>query len=63
MVEDLPSNAGDMGSISGGGTKIPHAAGQLSPCATITEPTPLKEREAHAPQLLSLCPSREAYVP
>ena len=56
MVENLPSNAGDMGSISGGGTKIPHAAGQLSPCATATEPPPLKEREACV-TLLRPCPS------
>ena len=33
----LPSNAGDMGSIPGQGTKIPHAVGQLSLCATTTE--------------------------
>ena len=31
VVKNLPSNAGDVGSISGLGTKIPHAAGQLSP--------------------------------
>ena len=42
MVENLPSNAGDMGSISGGGTKIPHAAGQLSPGT--------ETREDHDPQ-------------
>ena len=30
MVENLPSNAGNVGSISGRGTKIPHATGQLS---------------------------------
>ena len=30
MVKNLPSNAGDTGSIPDGGTKIPHAAGQLS---------------------------------
>ena len=30
MVESLHSNAGDVGSIPGWGTKIPHAAGQLS---------------------------------
>ena len=30
LVRDLPSNAGDMGSIPGWGIKIPHAAGQLS---------------------------------
>ena len=63
MVENLPSNAGDMGSISGGGTKIPHAAGQLNLCATTTEPVPLKEREARAPHLLRLCTSREVCVP
>ena len=37
MVETLPSNAGDAGSIPGRGTKIPHAAGQLSLCATTAE--------------------------
>ena len=34
-----PCNAGDMGSIPGQGTKIPHAEGQRSPHTTITEPT------------------------
>ena len=37
-VENPPSSAGDMGSIPGGGTKIPHAAEQLSLCTTATEP-------------------------
>ena len=37
-----PSNAGHAGLILGRGTKISHAAGQLSPPATT--------REAHAPQ-------------
>ena len=37
VVKNLPSNAGDVGSIPGQGTKIPHAAGQLSPRATTTE--------------------------
>ena len=37
MVKNLPYNAGDTGSISGRGTKISHAAGQLSPHATTTE--------------------------
>ena len=32
VVKNPPSNAGDVGSIPGGGTKIPYAAGQLSPC-------------------------------
>ena len=30
VVKNLPSNAGDVGSIPGLGTKIPHMAGQLS---------------------------------
>ena len=38
MVKNPPSNAGDMDSIPGWGTKIPHAAGQLSPRAATTEP-------------------------
>ena len=47
-VENLPSNAGDVGLIPDRGTKIPHAAGQLGwACApqlkslstTTTEPT------------------------
>ena len=37
VVKNLPSNAGDAGSIPGQGTKIPHATGQLSPCAATTE--------------------------
>ena len=31
MVNNPPFNAGDVGSIPGRGTKIPHAEGQLSP--------------------------------
>ena len=38
VVKNLPSSAGDVGSIPGPGTKIPHAAGQLSPHAATTEP-------------------------
>ena len=34
MVNNSPSNAESAGSIPGGGTKIPHAIGQLSPLAT-----------------------------
>ena len=37
VVKNLPYNAGDTGSIPGQGTKSPHATGQLSQCATITE--------------------------
>ena len=31
VVESLACNAGDVGSIPGQGTRVPHAAGQLSP--------------------------------
>ena len=34
MVKNPPSNAGDSGSIPGWGTRVPHAAGQLSPLTT-----------------------------
>ena len=44
VVKNLPSNAGDMGSIPGQGTKIPHAAGQLSPRATTTALMRLNKR-------------------
>ena len=36
VVRNLPFDAGDMGSISGGGTKTPHSMGQLNPCTTAT---------------------------
>ena len=38
MVNNPSCNAGDAGSIPGQGTKIPHAAGQLSPRVTTREP-------------------------
>ena len=38
MVKNPASNAGDAGSSPGQATKIPHAAEQLSPHATTTEP-------------------------
>ena len=37
MVKNPSYNAGDVGLIPVQGTKIPHAAGQLSPRATTTE--------------------------
>ena len=52
VVKNLPSSAGDVDSIPGQGTKIPHATGQLSPRATSTELTCLSER-ARVPQLQS----------
>ena len=42
MVKNPPANAEDTGSIPGPGTKIPHAVGQLSPCASTTEPESLE---------------------
>ena len=51
MVKNWSCNAGDAGSIPGRGTKIPHAAEQLSPRATTREkPACLRER-SHMPQL------------
>ena len=38
MIENPPSNAGDMGSIPGQEARIPRAAGQLSPSATVKSP-------------------------
>ena len=42
MVKNPPCNAGDVGSIPGQGTKVPHARGRLSPSATTTELARLK---------------------
>ena len=47
MVKNPPSNAGNLGLIPGWGTKIPHAAGQLSPRATTTEPKHSREKSPH----------------
>ena len=67
MVKNPPSNAGDAGSIPGRGTKIPHAAGQLSPRAATTELTrpgacaPRLEREKpHATAREKPVPQRRA---
>ena len=43
VVGSLPSNAGDAGSNPGWGTRMPHAARQLSPRATTTELAHLSE--------------------
>ena len=39
VVKNLPSTAGDAGSIPGGRIKIPYVTGQLSRCTAIIEPT------------------------
>ena len=44
VAKNLPSNRGDVSSISGQGTKIPHAAKQLNRCAAAAEPKPQLER-------------------
>ena len=49
VVKNPPSNAGDVGSIPGRGTKIPHTTGQLSLRAATTELASLNER-ARVPQ-------------
>ena len=41
VIKNPPSNTGDMGSIPGQRTKIPHAMGQLSPRTATTEPSHL----------------------
>ena len=38
MVKNSPSSAGDMGSVPGQGTGIPHAREQLNLGTTTTEP-------------------------
>ena len=38
VVMNPPSSAGDAGFLRCRGTKIPHAAEHLSPCATTAEP-------------------------
>ena len=49
VVKNVPANAGDMGSISGQGTKIPQASGQLRGHALEPElePEHHNERGAH----------------
>ena len=61
MVKNPPSNAGDVGSVPGWGTKIPHAVGQLGPRTTTTDLARLNERDC-MPQTTELtCPG--AYEP
>ena len=38
VVKNMPANTGDMSSVPGLGTKIPHATEQLRPCTTTSEP-------------------------
>ena len=54
--KESPSNAGDMGSIPGWGTKSPHATGQLSPCTTTTELARFSERACVLQTTEPMCP-------
>ena len=47
VVKNLPSNAGDAGSIPGQGTKIPQTKEQLSPCTTTRESEHRNEDPVH----------------
>ena len=50
VVKNMSSDTEeDVGSIPGPGTKIPHAPGQLSPCASTTEPTGSDARRKEEP--------------
>ena len=55
VVENPPSNAGDKGLISGQGTKLPHAMGQLKWVLLVEKPPGASTTEpmcpgVHAPQ-------------
>ena len=58
VVENLPSNAGDSGSVLGWGTKIPHASEQRSPHASTTDPQ--ATTRVHAPQQKIRMPQEDA---
>ena len=47
LVESPPCNAGDLGSIPGQGTRIPHALEQAGLCFATTEPKWCKKKIPH----------------
>ena len=57
MVKNLPSNAGDAGSIPGQGTKIPRASGQVSPCTATREKPCAATKSLSAATKDSKCPN------
>ena len=61
VVKNLPYNAGDVGSIPGRGTEIPHAMGQLSSCTSTKEPVCRKLQSL--PTLEPMCHNYRAHVP
>ena len=58
MVENLPCEVGDVGSIPDQGTKIPHATGKLSPCSASTS---LRSPEPGHHNLESWCATRKSF--
>ena len=63
VVKNLPCNAGNVGSIPGGGPKIPCVVGQLNPQAAATESTATTTEPglsgARVPQLKTCAPQRK----
>ena len=54
VVKNPPSNARDLGSVPGWGTKILHAAGQLSPnITTIESRSPQLARSPHSGEVIA----------
>ena len=51
MVKNLPSSAGDAGSIPGRGTGTPLGTGHISPCATTRKKAHTPQQGPHMPQL------------
>ena len=50
MAKNLPTNAGEVGSIPGQGTKIPHAKEQLSLSVATTELFDWREKSVYTLQ-------------
>ena len=63
MLKNPLSNAGDMGSILDQGTKIPYAAGQLSPWTTTREKPMCSSEEPTCVMEIPACPQRVFHVP
>lgn len=61
LVESLPCSAGYVSPIPGAGTKISHAAGQLSLCTAVTEP--VCSRASLLPLLSPRSTTRESTQP
>ena len=62
MVRNPPCDAGDIGSIPGPGTKIPHAVEQLSPCTTTGEFMCCNERFPRATSKTKCSQIKNTYI-